>query len=115
MKKIFERCKKLKTLYLNDNKINDISPLMKNNENNSLELAGGLEALTLKNNYLNLNDKNTLSILEALVEISNDKNKKSTFALDYEDKDLQNYRTGGVQENEGSDEIRAPILAPIIQ
>ena len=114
MKKIFERCKKLKTLYLNDNKINDISPLTKNNENNSLELAGGLEALTLKNNYLNLNDKNTFSILDALVKISNDKNKKSTFALDYEDKDLQNYRTNSIQENEGSDEIRAPILAPVL-
>ena len=85
-KKMAKRCKNLKTLYLNDNKINDISPLVKYDENNDVDLIFGLDALTLKNNYLDLKDKTTRDILVKLINSNDD--KESNFTFDYEKKDL---------------------------
>ena len=81
-KKMAKRCKNLKTLYLNDNKINDISPLVKYDENNDVDLIFGLDALTLKNNYLDLKDKTTRDILVKLINSNDD--KESNFTFDYE-------------------------------
>ena len=80
-KKMAKRCKNLKTLYLNDNKINDISPLVKYGEDNSIDLIFGLDALTLKNNYLDLKDKTTRDILVKLINSNDD--KESNFTFDY--------------------------------
>ena len=76
-----EICRGLKTLYLNDNKINDISPLVKFKDGEQVELIFNLEGLTLKNNNLDLKDKTTYNIIDKLV-----KNEK--FAFDYEKNDL---------------------------
>ena len=76
-----EICRGLKTLYLNDNKINDISPLVKFKDGEQVELIFNLECLTLKNNNLDLKDKTTYNIIDKLV-----KNEK--FAFDYEKNDL---------------------------
>ena len=81
MKKMSEICRGLKTLYLNDNKINDISPLVKFKDGEQVELIFNLEGLTLKNNNLDLKDKTTYNIIDKLV-----KNEK--FAFDYEKNDL---------------------------
>ena len=85
-KKMAKRCKNLKTLYLNDNKINDISPLVKYGEDNSIDLIFGLDALTLKNNYLDSKDKTTRDILVKLINSNDD--KESNFTFDYEKNDL---------------------------
>ena len=79
--------KKLKTLYLNDNKINDISPFEKYNEGEET-FPSTLEILTLKNNCLDLNDSITRDILKTLINST-----KLTF--DYEEKELK------LEENEG--------------
>ena len=52
--------RKLDELYLNDNKINDISPLK--------NLKIRLKILTLKNNYLDINDEETKNILNFIVK-----------------------------------------------
>lgn len=70
-------CVKLKTLYLHDNKITDISPLLKDNE----DLIFNLETLTLKNNNFNSKDKDTKDILTKLIKINN-------LIFDYQKKDL---------------------------
>ena len=120
LKKMSKKCEFLKTLYLNDNKINDISPLIQYSENNTYaenkpvrennddgekkpnsennadgennsnnekegpKLIIDLEALTLKNNCLDLKDKTTKSILEMLIGRNEDKK----ITVDYEKKDL---------------------------
>ena len=91
MKKLFLKCKSITTLYLNDNKINDLTPLVKFENPNNLDLAINLKALTLKKNNLNLNDKMTLNILVALLNKSKEQKGEETFALDYEDKDIEQF------------------------
>ena len=84
LKKMSKKCKYLKTLYLNDNKINDISPLTQTgiDENKgSIKLIFELNTLSLKKNNLDLKDRTTKDILEMLL---------NTYGLniDYEKKDL---------------------------
>ena len=110
LKKFAQRCSQLKILYLNDNKINDISPLVvfneindndkkdnkdenkdkdkniANKENQGPKLIWELDALTLKHNFLDLRDKTTKDILTFLINTNDD--KKSNFKFDYEKKDL---------------------------
>ena len=129
LKKMSKKCKDLKRLYLNDNKINDISPLIQysensaydeqksisennvnsennsNNENKDTELIIDLELLTLKNNYLDLKDKTTKSILEMLIGKNKDKNKK--FTVDYEKKDLDLPEINNNDNNTDNQQIRA--------
>ena len=85
LKKMTKKWKKLKKLYLNDNKINDISPLVKYDENNGIELNLKLTALTLKNNNLDLKDKTTEDILKMLIGL----NESGEINLDYESKDFE--------------------------
>ena len=77
LKQMSKTCVKLKTLYLHDNKITDISPLLKDNE----DLIFNLETLTLKNNNFNSKDKDTKDILTKLIKINN-------LIFDYQKKDL---------------------------
>ena len=93
LKKMTNKWKRLKKLYLNDNKINDISPFEKygEDEDNPFEKYGededkktfpsSLTILSLKNNCLDLNDSITYNILETLIN-----NPNLTF--DYEMKKL---------------------------
>jgi len=77
LKQMSKICVKLKTLYLHDNKITDISPLLKDNE----DLIFNLDTLTLKNNNFNSKDKDTKDILTKLIKINN-------LIFDYQKKDL---------------------------
>ena len=77
-----EICRGLQTLYLNDNKINDISPFEKYGEDEDKKtFPSSLTILSLKNNCLDLNDSITYNILETLIN-----NPNLTF--DYEMKKL---------------------------
>ena len=84
LKKMKKKWKKLKTLYLNDNKINDISPLITTGDNNDIKLILELEGLTLKNNYLDLKDQTTKNIIENFI-------KNSDLSFDYEENDLYDF------------------------
>ena len=81
LKKFSERCRHLKTLYLNDNKINDISPLISYKDGKQI-IFEELEMLTLKKNCLDLKDKTTKDILHILLEYKN-------LCIDYEKKDFE--------------------------
>ena len=81
VKKMSERFTRLETLYLNCNKISDISLLIKNND----IIFPNLKVLTLRSNKLDIKDGNTYLILNLLIrkhESGND------FDIDYESKDL---------------------------
>ena len=92
--KLSDKCKNLKLLFLHDNKINNISPLYNNNgvkeeaeseeeseeEKNCLILRR-LEALTLKGNNLDLQDRITYDILDSFI-------KNENLAFDYKENDL---------------------------
>ena len=79
LRKISEIWGRLKILFLNDNKINDISSLVTYDEKNGVELIIKLDSLTLKHNYLDLKDKTTKGILEMLILLSEHK----IISLDY--------------------------------
>ena len=81
MKKISKKSKKIKALFLNDNKINNISTLFDINQNGNIDLILKLEVLTLKNNYLDLKDKTTKDFLKMLLH-------KSELKFDYENEDF---------------------------
>ena len=90
LKRMTTKWKNLKILFLNDNKINDISPFEKYNEGEYEEektFPSNLEILTLKNNCLDLNDNITRNILNTLINST-----KLTF--DFKKKDLN------LEENE---------------
>ena len=63
LRKMSKKCKNLQTLYLNDNKINDISSLIKYDENNRIIPIFNLKSLTLKNNNLDERDKTIRKII----------------------------------------------------
>ena len=90
VKNLLKKCLKLETLYLNKNKIVDISPLsnlkLGVDNKNSDEKMAQLNVLSLKNNYLNLKDQKTHEILEQLIEKS--ENPDNNFDIDYEWKDI---------------------------
>ena len=90
VKNLLKKCLKLETLYLNKNKIIDISPLsnlkLGVDNKNSDEKMAQLNVLSLKNNYLNLKDQKTHKILEQLIEKS--ENPDNNFDIDYEWKDI---------------------------
>ena len=67
LKKMSKKCKKLRTLFLNDNKIKCISPLVKEGGNNNRVPIFNLKYLTLKNNNLDKNDKTTKEIISIFV------------------------------------------------
>ena len=78
MKQLFDTCKNLEILYLHDNKINNISPFL----NNKRELISKkLKTLTLKNNLLDLTEKETSYVLKLLLKIKD-------FILDYKEDEL---------------------------
>ena len=91
----------LKILFLHDNKINNISPLYNNNdvkeeaereeksqdENNS-SIFRRLEALTLKGNNLDLQDRITYDILDSFI-----KNRNINFDYKENDLPLMNYNS----------------------
>ena len=77
MKQLFDTCKNLEILYLHDNKINNISPFL----NNKRELISKkLKTLTLKNNLLDLTEKETIYVLKLLL--------KKNLTLDYKEDEL---------------------------
>ena len=76
LKKLFIVSRNLKILYLHDNKINDITPFL----NDERKIAIKLEILTLKNNCLNLTEKETLDVFNKLF--------KEDLTLDYQKNDL---------------------------
>ena len=84
LKKITKKWKKLRRLYLNDNKINEISPLITTGDNNDIKLILEIETLTLKNNCLDLKDQTTKNIIENFI-------KNSDLSFDYEEKDLLDF------------------------
>ena len=77
LKKLFIVSRNLKILYLQDNKINDITPFL----NDERKIAIKLEILTLKNNCLNLTEKETLDVFNKLFKIEG-------LILDYQKDDL---------------------------
>ena len=77
LKKLFVVSRNLKVLYLQDNKINDITPFL----NEERKIAIKLEILTLKNNCLNLKEKETLDVFNKLFKIEG-------LTLDYQKDDL---------------------------
>ena len=82
LKRMTNKWKRLKKLYLNDNKINDISPFEKYGEDEDKKtFPSSLTILSLKNNCLDLNVSITYNILETL---SNNPN----LTFDYEMKNL---------------------------
>ena len=81
VKKLAIKCKDLKILYLHDNKINDLTPLM-SYKNDQKELTfEKLGILTLKNNSLNLKDPITNEIIIGLVQ-------KGNLTLDYKEEEM---------------------------
>ena len=95
LKKFSERCRHLKTLYLNDNKINDISPLISYKDGKQI-IFEELEALTLKCNCLELKDKTTKVIFEILFENRN-------LTMDYDKNDFQQNDDDEKEEDESDD------------
>ena len=70
-KRMTNKWKRLQKLYLNDNKINDISPFEKYNDGEKekekeKKFPSSLTILSLKNNCLDLNDSITRNILDKL-------------------------------------------------
>ena len=71
-KRMTKKWKRLQKLYLNDNKINDISPFEKYNDGEKEKekektFPSSLTILSLKNNCLDLNDSITRNILDKLI------------------------------------------------
>ena len=95
LKKFSERCRHLKTLYLNDNKINDISPLISYKDGKQI-IFEELEALTLKCNCLELKDKTTKVIFEILFENRN-------LTMDYDKNAIQQNDDDEKEEDESDD------------
>ena len=92
LKKLAKKCKHLEKLYLNDNKINDISPLIKYEEGNKIDIIIDLRALTLKNNCLDLKEKTTENILKTFIEKAKkeaESRVENAFAFDYDDDDFK--------------------------
>ena len=76
LKKLFIVSRNLKELYLHHNKISDITPFL----NDERKIAIKLSILTLKNNCLNLTEKETLDVFNKLF--------KEDLSLDYQKDDL---------------------------
>ena len=76
LKKLFIVSRNLKQLYLHHNKISDITPFL----NDERKIAIKLSILTLKNNCLNLTEKETLDVFNKLF--------KEDLSLDYQKDDL---------------------------
>ena len=75
---LFGVSKNLEILYLHDNEINNISPFL----NNKRELISKkLKTLTLKNNFLDLTEKETIYVLKLMFKIED-------FILDYKEDEL---------------------------
>jgi Leucine-rich repeat (LRR) protein len=81
VKKLAIKCKDLKILYLHDNKINDLTPLMSYKNDQKELIFEKLETLTLKNNILNLKDPITNEIIIGLVQ-------KGNLTLDYKGEEV---------------------------
>ena len=77
LKKLFIVSRNLEILYLHDNKINNITPFL----NDKRKIAIKLSILTLKNNCLNLTEKETLDVFNKLFKIEG-------LTLDYQKDDL---------------------------
>ena len=76
LKKLFIVSRNLEQLYLHDNKISDITPFLNEERKKAIKLS----ILTLKNNCLNLTEKETLDVFNKLF--------KEDLALDYQKNDL---------------------------
>ena len=87
-KKMSKRCKHLKELYLNDNNIEDISPLVNYSENQYSIFFEELEVLTLKNNkfFVMVEIKDNNNTNNDRNENTNTNNKKKMIRI--KDKDM---------------------------
>ena len=81
VKKLAIKCKDLKILYLHDNKINDLTPLMSYKNDQKELIFEKLETLTLKNNSLNLKDPITNEIIIGFAQ-------KGNLTLDYKEEEV---------------------------
>ena len=81
LKKLAIKCKDLQILYLHDNKINDLTPLMSYKNDQKELIFEKLETLTLKNNILNLKDPITNEIIIGFVQ-------KGNLTLDYKEEEM---------------------------
>ena len=91
VKNLAVKCKDLKILYLHDNKINDLIPLIKYKDNKNYLIFENLETLTLKNNNLNLNDSVTKEILKTLTE-------EEKLTLDYKKSEITKINNNDSEE-----------------
>lgn len=94
VKKLAIKCKDLKILYLHDNKINDLTPLMSYKNDQKELIFEKLETLTLKNNSLNLKDPITNEIIIGFVQ-------KGNLTLDYKEEEVLQIK-----------EIKASLVLP---
>ena len=90
------KCKKLQRLFLNDNKINDISLFSRLDKETKNGFMGNLKNLTLKHNCLNINDNNTKDILDKLIHTKD-------LVFDYKSKDLKDDEDDNNSDNNTSE------------
>ena len=81
LKKLAIKCKDLQILYLHDNKINDLTPLMSYKNDQKELIFEKLGIFTLKNNSLNLKDPITNEIIIGFVQ-------KGNLTLDYKEEEM---------------------------
>ena len=81
LKKLAIKCKDLQILYLHDNKINDLTPLMSYKNDQKELIFEKLGIFTLKNNSLNLKDPITNEIIIGFVQ-------KGNLTLDYKEEEV---------------------------
>ena len=81
VKKLAIKCKDLQILYLHENKINDLTPLMSYKNDQKELIFEKLGILTLKNNSLNLKDPITNEIIIGFAQ-------KGNLTLDYKEEEV---------------------------
>ena len=81
LKKLAIKCKDLQILYLHDNKINDLTPLMSYKNDQKELIFEKLGIFTLKNNSLNLKDPITNEIIIGFIQ-------KGNLTLDYKEEEV---------------------------
>ena len=96
LKKMCKICKQLKFLFLNNNNIHNIFPLFEISDDGGISISFFyLQTLTLKNNSIDIKDKETFKLLEFII------NQKLNF--DYDKKDLKKSCINDDNNNEDDD------------